>query len=204
MPGPESHDAAEGHEADGPGLPAPSHAGGRPKDPTWTMSVPLVVLAIAAVLGGGINFPAWHMDFLSRFLSPLFPTATAITISTGTKWALSLLTTAVALTGLGLGLTTWRTAEHPKLEPNFLRRAWYFDDLVSATVSGPLRLAASGLAFVMDRRVVDGLVNGTARALGASGRVLRRAQNGYLRTYALGIGVGLVILLAYLTFRVGN
>ncbi len=52
--------------------------------------------------------------------------------------------------------------------------------------------------------MVDGLVNGTARALGASGRVLRRAQNGYLRSYALGIGVGLVILLAYLTFRVGN
>jgi NADH-quinone oxidoreductase subunit L len=168
------------------------------------MSVPLIVLAIAAVLGGGINFPAWHMDFLTRFLSPLFPAGTSVTISTGTKWALSLLTTAVALTGLGLGLSTWRTAEHPRLEPNFLRRAWYFDALVSATVSGPLRLAASGLAFVMDRKVVDGLVNGTARALGASGRVLRHLQNGYVRTYALGIGVGLVVLLTYLTFRVGN
>ena len=75
---------------------------------------------------------------------------------------------------------------------------------MSATVSGPLRLAASGLAFVMDRKVVDGLVNGTARALGASGRVLRHLQNGYVRTYALGIGVGLVVLLTYLTFRVGN
>jgi NADH-quinone oxidoreductase subunit L len=204
---------AEGHERQGAtggyqafeaGLPAPAHAGARPKDPTWTMSVPLVVLAIAAVLGGGINFPAWHLDYLSRFLSPIFPMAATVTISTGTKWALSLLTTAVALTGLGLGLATWRTAEHPRLEPSLLRRAWYFDDLVSATVSGPLRLAASGLAFVMDRRVVDGLVNGTARALGLSGRALRRIQNGYLRSYALGIGVGLVVLLAYLTFRVGG
>jgi NADH-quinone oxidoreductase subunit L len=200
----EGHGTVEGHEGTGPGLPAPAHAEARPKDPTWTMSVPLIVLAIAAVLGGGINFPAWHMDFLTRFLSPLFPAGTSVTISTGTKWALSLLTTAVALTGLGLGLSTWRTAEHPRLEPNFLRRAWYFDALVSATVSGPLRLAASGLAFVMDRKVVDGLVNGTARALGASGRVLRHLQNGYVRTYALGIGVGLVVLLTYLTFRVGN
>jgi NADH-quinone oxidoreductase subunit L len=200
----EGHGTAEGREGSGPGLPAPAHIEARPKDPAWTMSVPLVVLAIAAVLGGGINFPAWHMDFLSRFLSPLFPAATALTISTGTKWALSLLTTAVALTGLGLGLSTWRTAEHPKLEPSFLRRAWYFDDLVSATVSGPLRLAAAGLAFVIDRRVVDGLVNGTAHALAVSGRVVRRMQNGYLRTYALGIGVGLVVLLAYLTFRVGS
>jgi hypothetical protein len=34
--------------------------------------------------------------------------------------------------------------------------------------------------------------------------VLRHLQNGYVRTYALGIGVGLVVLLTYLTFRVGN
>jgi NADH-quinone oxidoreductase subunit L len=202
--GHEDHENAGEAGTTGPGLPAPAHAQDRPRDPTWTMSVPLVVLAIAAVLGGGINFPAWHMDFLSRFLSPLFPTAVPVTISTGTKWALSLLTTAVALTGLGLGLSTWRTAVHPELEPTVLRRAWYFDDLVSAVVSGPLRLASSGLAFFVDRRLVDGLVNGTARAVALSGRAARRVQNGYLRTYALGIGVGLVVLLAYLTFRVGN
>ncbi len=124
------------------------------------MSAPLVILAVGAILGGGINFPAWHLDFLSKFLSPLFPAASFVTVSTGTKWVLSLITTAVALTGLGLGLNTWRTAYHPQLEPNFLRRAWYFDDLVAAMVSG-LRVAATGLAFVMDRKVVDGVVNGT-------------------------------------------
>ena len=55
------------------GLPAPAHAEAAPQDPPWVMSAPLVVLAIAAVLGGGINFPAWHMDFLSQFLRPMFP-----------------------------------------------------------------------------------------------------------------------------------
>jgi NADH-quinone oxidoreductase subunit L len=192
------------HEGTGPGLPAPSHGDLHPRDATWTMSAPLVILAIAAVLGGGINFPAWHLDYLSRFLSPMFPTATLVHVSTGTKWALSLITTAVALTGLGLGLTTWKTATHPRLEPNFLRRAWYFDDIVAATVSGPLRAAAAGLAFVVDRKVVDGTVNGVAGLLGLSGRVMRKVQNGYLRSYALGIGVGVVIILAYLTFRTGG
>ena len=196
------HEGTE-HEGTGPGLPAPVHEGGRPRDASWLMSAPLVILAIGAVLGGGINFPAWHLDFLSKFLGPLFPTASLVTVSTGTKWALSLITTAVALTGLGLGLTTWRTAYHPRLEPNFLRRAWYFDDLAAATVSGPMRAAAAGLAFVMDRKVVDGVVNGTARFLGLSGQVVRKLQNGYLRSYALGIGVGVVILLAYLSFRTG-
>ena len=202
-PAPGAHGPAH-EEGSGPGLPAVAHEEATPKDPTWTMAVPLVVLAIAAVLGGGINFPAWHLNFLSHFLSPLFPVGSAVTVSTGTKWALSIVTTAVALTGLGLGLTTWRTATHPRLEPNFLRRAWYFDDLVAATVSGPLQAMARALAFVMDTKVVDGVVNGVASGLGISGRVLRKLQNGYIRSYALGISVGLVVLLVYLTFRVGS
>jgi len=187
-----------------PGLPAPVHADAFPRDPSWLMSAPLVVLAIAAVLGGGINFPAWHLDFLSRFLEPMFPTAASVAVSTGTKWVLFAVTLAVCLTGLGLGLNTWKTAEHPALEPSFLRRAWFFDDIVAATVSGPLRAAATALAFVLDREVVDGAVNGVARALAISGRVIRKAQSGYIRAYALGIGIGAVVLLAYLTLRVGG
>lgn len=209
---PRAGEAAEGtagdeagpHGAPEPGLPAPTHAG-EPHDATWTMSLPLVLLAIASLLGGGINFTAFgHFDYLNRFLSPIFPYATHLTASTATKWTLSLVTLAVCLIGLGLGLRTWRTAEHPELEPVFLRRAWFWDAIVSATVSGPLRAGADALAFVMDRRVVDGFVNGVAGTLAWSGRVVRRVQTGYLRTYAIGIGAGLIAFLAYVTFRAGS
>jgi NADH-quinone oxidoreductase subunit L len=187
-----------------PGLPAPPHPLSRPRDSSWLMSAPLVVLAIATVLGGGIDFPAWNFDFLTRFLAPLFPTAEVITLSTGTKWALAIATLVVALIGLGFGLRTWETVEHPALEPNFLRRAWYFDDLVSEAVSGPLMRASTVLAVVMDHEVIDGAVNSLGGFLAASGRQLRRIQTGYLRTYVLGIGVGVILILAYLTFRVGS
>lgn len=200
------HAAASGEETSegtGPGLPAPVHAQA-PADPVWTMTAPLVVLAICAVLAGGINFPAWHLDFLSKFLSPLFPTATFVKVSTGTKWALSIITTAVALCGLLAGLSVWRKAEHPALEPAFLRRAWFFDDLVSAVVNRPLRAMANSLAYVMDLKVVDGTVNALARSLGATGRLARKAQSGYIRAYAFGIAVGVVILLAYLGTRSGG
>jgi NADH-quinone oxidoreductase subunit L len=56
---------------------------------------------------------------------------------------------------------------------------------------------------MVDRKVVDGVVNGVAGALGWSGGVVRKTQNGYIRSYALGIGIGLVLVLAYLTFRTG-
>jgi len=196
-------EAGAGHAASGPGLPPPPHLEARPRDPSWVMAAPLVVLAIASVLGGGINFPAWHLDFLSRFLHPLFP-ATGAVASTATKWALSVVTTILSLGGLAFGLATWRTAEHPVLEPSFLRRAWYIDDTVSAAVSGPVQALADGLAYVMDRRLVDGFVNGVAGLLATSGRALRRVQNGYVRSYAFGLSVGVIALLAYVAFRVGS
>ncbi len=56
----------------------------------------------------------------------------------------------------------------------------------------------------MDREVIDGFVNSVGSVLTASGRQLRKLQNGYLRSYVLGIGVGVVIILAYLTFRIGS
>ncbi len=205
VPVTDEHGAGHGgpeEEGEGPGLPAPPHRGLRPRDSSWLMSAPLVVLAIATVLGGGINFPFWNMDYLSRFLAPLFPTAEVITLTTGTKWALAIATVAVSLIGLGLGLRVWETADHPALEPNFLRRAWYFNDIVSDTVSGPLMRGATVLAVVMDNEVIDGFVNALGAGLGASGRVLRKIQDGYLRSYLLGFGVGIIIVLAYLSFRV--
>jgi NADH-quinone oxidoreductase subunit L len=194
------------HKTTGPGLPAVPHAEDRPRDPTWTMAVPLVVLAIASVLGGGINLPAFHFNFLANFLKPVFPASlsSAVAVSTGTKWALSAVTTLLAVGGLCLGLFTWRKALHPKLEPAFLRRAWYIDDAVAATVSGPAQGAARILGFFMDRKVVDGAVNGVAHVLGSTGRSLRKLQTGYVRSYLLGISAGLVIVLAYVAFRIGS
>jgi NADH-quinone oxidoreductase subunit L len=200
--GASGHAAEEGTHA-GAGLPAAPHVDDFPKDASWLMSAPLVVLAIAAVLGGGINFPAWHFDFLSRFLHPMFPTAASVAVSTGTKWGLFAVTLLICLVGLSLGLRTWKTERHPALEPAVLKKAWYFDDFVAATVSGPLRAAANTLAFVVDNRLVDGVVNGVASLMALSGRFARRAQNGYLRAYAVGIGIGVVAILTYLTFRTG-
>ena len=61
---------------------------------------------------------------------------------------------------------------------------------------------ATVLAVVMDNEVIDGVVNACAAGLGVSGRALRKVQDGYLRTYLLGFGVGIVIVLAYLSFRI--
>ena len=56
----------------------------------------------------------------------------------------------------------------------------------------------------MDRGVVDGAVNGVATLVREGSGRLRVTQTGYVRNYALGIGIGLAAILTYVAARVGN
>ena len=52
-----------------------------------------------------------------------------------------------------------------------------------------------------DAKVVDGAVDGTGRGIRATAQRLRRSESGYVRNYALGIGVGAVLLLGWFVAR---
>ncbi|MEJ7705437.1 MAG: hypothetical protein WKF47_18205 [Geodermatophilaceae bacterium] len=59
------------------------------------------------------------------------------------------------------------------------------------------------LVFV-DNRGVDGAVNGVAALMGGSSARLGRAQNGFVRTYALGmLGGSILVVAALLAVRFG-
>jgi NADH-quinone oxidoreductase subunit L len=163
-----------------------------------------VILAVASTIGWLLNAPFAGLDFINKWLAPVFPTTIAPTfqLSTGTKWVIGLIATGVVLIGIAVGLRAWLPSyQHPELEPAVLRHSWYIDEGVSATVSGPLTKLATALSFVLDARVVDGTVNGVAHFIAGSARQGRRLQTGYLRNYALGIGIGAAVLLAFVAFR---
>jgi NADH-quinone oxidoreductase subunit L len=50
----------------------------------------------------------------------------------------------------------------------------------------------------MDRHGVDGVVEGGALAVAGVGSVLRRAQNGFVRSYALSVLLGALLVVAAL------
>jgi NADH-quinone oxidoreductase subunit L len=198
-----AHGAAgdTGHGGHGYGGPIEPH------EPPRTMMVPLLLLAVASVVGFFLDAPFGDLDFLDKWLAPVFPTTIAASyhVATGTKWIIGLAATAAAVLGLITGLGVWAKAvDRPRFEPAVIRRGWYIDEAVSATVSGPLTGLANAFSFVIDAKWVDGLVNGLATGIAATGRQLRRAQTGYLRNYALGIGVGAAALLFYVSLRAGS
>jgi len=178
-----------------------------PHDPTWHMSVPLVVLAALAVLGGLVNLP-FHpsLVFLERWLSPVVgATLLQHHFSVGAEWLFALVDAALAILGVAVAAALWRgSSDRPALEPRFLSMAWWLDAAEDRLVARTGEALASFTATVVESRVVDGAVNGVASLVRTTGERLRRVQSGYVRSYALGLTAGVVVLLAYLLVRVGS
>jgi NADH-quinone oxidoreductase subunit L len=189
-------DGAEAHDA---------HGHGEPHESPWAMTVPLVVLAVLSVLGGLINLPFGKAAFLERWLEGVGESFhPAFSVATGTKVGLGAAVTVFALIGVAVGFRLWSTrADRPQLEPEALRRAWGIDSLYSFLFGTGGGLVAAEAAAV-DRSVVDGAVNGLGNVVRVGGGQVRRLQTGYVRNYALGIGAGSVLLLAYAVVRMAQ
>ena len=61
---------------------------------------------------------------------------------------------------------------------------------------------ATFFAWVVDARIIDGAVNGTASLARATGQAARKLQTGYARNYALGIALGVALLIGFMLSRV--
>ena len=86
------------------------------------------------------------------------------------------------------------------VELDIFARAWRYDETITKVAGGPGRRAFDKIAL-FDRRGVDGVVNGVGSLVQTGGHWLRQFQTGKVRSYALGIAVGAVILLAYFIAR---
>ena len=100
------------------------------------------------------------------------------------------------MVGIIAGVLVYLKKKVKPFEPAILANGWYYDQAVSDFVGGPGRAGFEGAAWV-DQNVVDGAVNGAASGVRAAAGVLRKGQSGFIRNYALGIGVGVIALLAW-------
>ena len=177
-----------------------------PHESPWLMTFPLVVLAGLAMVAGVINLPfSSNVHFLDKWLDPaLFGNATHLSLGGGTKWILGVVAIAGSLLGVSAGAAVYarRRLDPARIEHSFLARAWRIDEIVTNFMGGPGRRAFERTTQ-FDEQVVDGAVNATGSLVRSAGTRLRAAQTGLVRTYALGIGVGAVALLAWFISRAG-
>jgi NADH-quinone oxidoreductase subunit L len=179
------------------------HAHGDPHESPWIMTVPLIALSVLAIVGGVINLPfSNRVDFLEDFLHPVLGVNEAeIAVSTGTKVALAVIAVGAGLVGLAIAAAVYLRHRVRAVEPEVLAHAWYYDQEVTAFMGGPGRKSFDAIAW-FDTHIIDGAVNGVAALVRDLGRRLRLVQSGFLRSYALGVTIGVVVVLGYFITRV--
>ncbi|MEJ1964806.1 MAG: NADH-quinone oxidoreductase subunit L [Gammaproteobacteria bacterium] len=79
---------------------------------------------------------------------------------------------------------------------------YYFDSINENIIAPCSRLLGRSLWRGGDMALIDGgLVNGSARGIGALGAVMRNVQSGYLYSYAFWMIIGLALLLGWFLWR---
>jgi NADH-quinone oxidoreductase subunit L len=167
-----------------------------PHEAPPVMTLPMVVLAVGSVASGALLVSVFP---LKNWLAPVFgePAEAEHVIAPLT---ISIALTVVMLLGVFLAWLFVGRREVPETAPvrvspvtRAARKALYADTINESLFMRPGQWLTRALVF-FDNRGVDGAVNGMAAALGGSSSRLGRTQTGFVRTYALGMLGGAVLV----------
>ncbi len=189
------HDHSEEHGA---------HGDHTPHESPWTMVTPLVVLAGLSMVGGVMQLPfSKETHWLEHWLEPVVHHAEADIKGTwayNNKWLLLGLAIVIAASGIIAAVAVYAKGKFKVVEPQILADAWRYDSTVSSLVGGPGHAAFDAIAS-FDAQVVDGAVVGVGKEVRAASGLLSKVQSGFVRSYALIIGIGVVVMLAWFLLR---
>lgn len=163
------------------------------------MNVPLGILAALATLGGFLNIPGFlgGHKALDSWLSAVLPLH-GQELASSTEWGLTLLAVAAGVLGLGLALVLHRRemlVDAPSAVRAISTNSLYLDDLYSNLISRPAAGIAEGLD--MADRGVDGTASGIGGTVGGLGQLFTVWQSGFVRSYAVSMLLGTVVILGY-------
>ena len=201
------------------------HAPVQPHESPWSMTIPLIVLAILSTIGGFIGVPyalssvftEKNINVIEHTLEPaiahLEPPVTGDhteeTDSHGHEHVneerlLTLVSIVIALVGIGLGWMLFQ--KRPLLQlPRILENKYYVDEIYDKALIRPIEVGSrEGLWKIFDKGVIDGGLHSIGEVVTEAGRVARYLQAGFVRGYAAIILLGALILIglfAYLGSR---
>ena len=180
-------------------------AHGKPHESPSVMVVPMVILAILAVISGFWNVTGGFSQLFGHGETYSFAQGFFGILAHPLPWI------SLILAGLGILLAyamysaKWLSAERvvslfSPLHTLFSRKYW-FDELYERVIVGKVLINGffAGL-HQFDNSGVDGAVNGIANATIAGGRAIRKAQTGQLQLYGIAIGIGVLAIVLTLYF----
>jgi NADH-quinone oxidoreductase subunit L len=170
-----------------------------PHESPALMTVPMIVLAVGSAFLG-LALGATHA--INHWLEPVVGVAPDRSPVVNSA-VLSVLTIVLVLGGAGLAWLRYGAADVPEVAPAgsiltvAARNDLYQDQINEALLMRPGIHLTRFLVF-FDGKGVDGAVGGLAALVGGFSARLRRLQNGFVRSYALTMLAGVVVVLGAL------
>jgi len=169
------------------------------------MTIPLVILAILAVVGGWIGIPEIFVHGghrLETYLAPIFAQSNALQERNEMAQSKEIMLMAISVVAaLAALLYAWnkfsrykKSTEEEKGLGKVLENKWYVDEIYDAIIVRPVNAIAKYLNNVFERKGIDGFVNGIGRAVNYSSRQVRLLQSGQVGTYVLMMVIGILVL----------
>jgi NADH-quinone oxidoreductase subunit L len=168
-----------------------------PHEAPPVMTSPMIVLAIGSVGAGAFLIIA---NRLIDFLAPVVGTPP---VSTGYFTLAGGVTLALVLCGVALAWAMYGRREVPVTAPagrfaTVAARKDLYGDAINESVLMRPGQWLTRLSVYFDNRGVDGLVNTLAATMGGTSGRVRRLENGFVRSYALLMFFGAVLLVGAL------
>jgi NADH-quinone oxidoreductase subunit L len=166
-----------------------------PHESPWVMAVPMILLAVGSVVAG------WFLIVNSRLLNFLAPVVGRPPDSHGIWSWPGIIALVLVVIGVGIAWVMYGRVPVPAVAPRgsvvtHAARADLYGDAFNESVLMRPGQWLTRLSVYFDSRGVDGLVNGLAATIGGTSGRLRRLQTGYVRSYALSMLIGAVLLVA--------
>ncbi len=173
--------------------------GTHPHESPGSMTIPMVLLAIGSVVLGAVlviggRFVGW--------LEPVVGSAEEHELAIP-LFAITAIIVAVSLVGVAIAYAMYLRNPVPLEAPTgsvmtrAARQDFYQDAINESLFMRPGQYLTRFLVF-FDNRVIDGFVNGSAALIGGGSARLRRWQTGFVRSYALFMLAGAVLVVGAL------
>ncbi len=163
------------------------------------MTIPLIILAVLSAIAGFVNIPALFggSESLTHFLSPVIQQTHQTTLSHTIEYML--MGGAVVLI---LAAITWAYFKFKNYEPKeetsafgkTLENKWYVDELYNSILVKPLQAIAAFFNTIVEKKGIDGMVNGVGKAVNYGSRQIRLLQSGQIGNYVLLMVLGILVL----------
>jgi NADH-quinone oxidoreductase subunit L len=187
-----------------------------PHESPSVMTIPLIILAVLAAIGGFIGIPALFSgeggNKFEAWLSPVFENAERKLAHYGTHPVSSEITLMILSVVLGVAgiWIAWKIyLKKPSIAESFAGRykglynllwnKYFVDEIYDTAVVNPIVKGSEKVLWKFtDSKIIDGLVNGTASLINSISARIRKIQTGVAQLYAVVMMLGIVIALFWI------